>query len=115
MARRHELATNYTNLFSEIANVKSPSIVPGAKHVFYLYVIRTNMRDGLRKHLTENNIETGIHYPIPIHKQKPYLQFGGSFPITERVSAEILSLPMHPGLSNEDVENVVLAINAFFK
>jgi dTDP-4-amino-4,6-dideoxygalactose transaminase len=78
--------------------------------VYHLFVIRVSDRDGLQKQLTDANIGTGIHYPVPLHLQKAYSSMGygaGAFPVCEKVASEILSLPMYPGLEPAQQQRVV--------
>jgi dTDP-4-amino-4,6-dideoxygalactose transaminase len=83
-------------------------------HVWHLFVIRTPNRDKLQKFLSENGIQTLIHYPIPPHKQKAYQEWNGlSFPITEKIHKEVLSLPISPVMSEEEVVKVVEVLNQF--
>lgn len=85
-------------------------------HVYHLYVIRLNGRDRLQKYLNEKGIETGIHYPLPIHLQKAYKHRGGKkgeFPISEGYAPQLLSLPMYPQLSEEKIQFIVNAIKKF--
>ncbi|HZD60939.1 MAG TPA: DegT/DnrJ/EryC1/StrS family aminotransferase [Anaerolineae bacterium] len=98
----------------------TPIIKPVCKdlndHVYHLYVIRTKDRDELREHLAAQNIETGIHYPIPIHLQPSMQEYGykkGDFPVTERVVDEIVSLPMFPELEDSDIERVASEVISF--
>lgn len=86
------------------------------KHVYHLFVIRTANRDKLREYLNDHGIETGIHYPIPIHKQKAFERYGGVVPdlrVTEQVVDEILSLPMYPGLTEEEVAYIGQHVRSF--
>jgi len=88
-----------------------------SKAVYHLYIIRTQKREALQKYLSENGINTGLHYPIPLHFQNAYKRAGevnGTFPITETVAKEILSLPMFPGLTSEQIEYVVEKIKQFY-
>ncbi len=83
-------------------------------HVWHLFVIRTSQRDKLQKHLSENGIQTLIHYPIPPHKQQAYKKWNNqSFPITEKIHQEILSLPISPVLSMDETQYIVEIINKF--
>lgn len=94
-----------------------PYTSPGATHVYHLYIIRTQKRDQLREYLTQKNIETLIHYPIPIHLQKAYETFGfkkGSFPIAEELANTILSLPIYPGLAQHQQDRIICEIRNFF-
>jgi dTDP-4-amino-4,6-dideoxygalactose transaminase len=86
------------------------------KPVYHLFVVRTKEREALGNHLRELGIQTGLHYPVPLHRQKCYLGWGyqeGSFPVTERVASEILSLPMFPELTAAQQQRVADAIEAF--
>ena len=109
--QRRECAHRYQDLFS-LAQVGPglPYEAPWAKAVYHLYVVRAADRDQLQQHLAEANIGTGIHYPIPLHLQKAYSSLGytkDDFPVSERTAAEILSLPMYPGLSYDQQDQVV--------
>ena len=87
-----------------------------SRAIYHLYVIRTKDRDGLGEHLKSQGVFTGLHYPVPVHLQKCYREWGygaGSFPVTERVCGEILSLPMFPTLTAEQQQRVVAAIGAY--
>lgn len=89
-----------------------------AEHIYHLYVIRTQNRDALQRHLMEAGIASGLHYPIPIHLQLAYQELGyheGDFSITEQYAKEILSLPMYPELEPEAVDYVVNTIKTFFE
>ena len=87
-----------------------------SNHVWHLFVIRTPNRDALQKYLLENNIQTLIHYPMPPHKQEAYKKWNDlSFPITEKIHREVLSLPISPVMEMEEVERVVGIINNFIK
>jgi dTDP-4-amino-4,6-dideoxygalactose transaminase len=84
--------------------------------VYHLYVIRTRERDALQQFLQERNIVTGLHYPIPLHLQEAYAGYGfsaGEFPASEAAARELLSLPMFPGLTEEQQDLVVDAIRSF--
>ena len=87
------------------------------RHVYHLFVVETDQRDKLRLHLSDSGIETGIHYPIPLHLQPALKDLGyaaGDFQNAERLAARSLSLPMYPEMSDDDVEAVVMAIKEFF-
>jgi len=115
--RRREIAQYY------IENIKNdkvilPSYSPnrglGGSHVFHLFIIRCTNRDRLQQYLTDNGIQTLIHYPIPPHKQGAYKQMNNvTFPITEHIHNEVLSLPISPVMEWEEVERVVEVINSF--
>ena len=113
LAARKAIAKYY------VKNIKNPEIrVPAINdwdaHVFHLFPIFCSRRDELQKFLAENGVQTLIHYPIPPHKQECYAQWNHlSFPITERIHAEELSLPMSPVMTEEEVRNVVEIVNKF--
>lgn len=91
-----------------------PKIENWDSHVFHIFPIRCTRRDELQAYLTENGIQTLIHYPIPPHKQKCYKEWNDlSFPITEQIHREELSLPMSPLLTEEEVHEVVSVLNNF--
>ncbi len=102
-----------------IEHIKHPDIIlPKVdnwdRHVFHIFPIRTSRRDELRRYLTEKGIQTNIHYPIPPHKQECYRDWNNlSFPITEKIHDEELSLPMSPVITEKDIEEVVNRINDF--
>ena len=111
--RRRSIVKRY---LAEIKNKKIglPSYDGSQNHVFHLFVISTQNRDELQKYLTENNIQTQIHYPIPPHKQKALPQFNHlSFPITEKMQDEVLSLPMSPVMTDDEVDFVINVVNQF--
>jgi dTDP-4-amino-4,6-dideoxygalactose transaminase len=112
---RRILAHRYHELFADGKDsVVVPVEAPWTRGVYHLYVVRVQDREALQAHLAEAGIGTGIHYPIPLHLQKAYEHLGyknGAFPVTERVAAEIASLPMFPQLTHEQqisVTNKVL-------
>ncbi len=118
-ARRQEVAEMYRRLLSGIEEVTLPTVLDGAEHVYHLFVIRVpaEKRDALRSYLGENEIGTGLHYPIPLHLQKAYAHLGygkGDFPVAERSCGEILSVPMCPMLKDSQVEYVCEKIRSFF-
>ncbi len=102
--RRRGLAQTYEAGLPSL--VGKPQEMPWAKHVYHLYVIRTPEREQLQAWLQSKGVATGIHYPIPIHLQEAYRSYGGSdgvLPVTESITKEILSLPMYPELTAEEV------------
>lgn len=101
--RRRHLAKIYNELLSGI--VQTPVELPGNKHAYYMYVIKTKKRDELMAKLKDVGISTGVHYPIPLHLQPAYSHLKlkrGSFPVTENCAKEILSLPMFPEMTDEE-------------
>lgn len=107
-AARRAHAAIYSDSLAE--NFIVPALDPRSEHIFHLYVVRTGNRDELQQHLNSLGIQTGIHYPIPIHLQEAYRDLGlgkGSFPVTEKLADEIISLPMFPELSQHQIELVL--------
>jgi dTDP-4-amino-4,6-dideoxygalactose transaminase len=112
---RQEIARRYDNALGKL--VRTPITDPDYKHVYYMYVIRTPRRDGLKDYLAEHGIETGIHYPIPLHLLLAYRYLGhkdGDFPVAEKAAIEILSLPMYPELTKEQQDFVIKKVKDFF-
>jgi dTDP-4-amino-4,6-dideoxygalactose transaminase len=116
-AQRREAAARYRELFNEAGLGELAPFEPGwAKAVYHLYVIRVEDRENLISQLAEEKIETGIHYPVPLHLQTAYESLGyrqGDFPVTERVAAEIVSLPMFPQVTAERQACVAEHLTAF--
>jgi len=114
--QRQNAAARYDQMLSSIDGVVIPHRPTWSRPVHHLYVVRVADREGLQRHLAEAKIDTGIHYPIPLHLQKAYEAFGfkkGDFPVTEKVASEILSLPMYPQLQEAAQARVVEKIQEF--
>jgi len=115
--RRRVFAQRYTEALAGLP-VETPVERPDCRHVYHQYVIRLADRDGLLKHLEARAIKTAILYPVPIHLQRGYQErvtIGeGGMSVTERIANQILCLPIYPELSDESVEMVIKAIQAFF-
>ena len=97
-------------------SIVKPQEMPWAKHVYHLYVIRTPERDELRAWLETKGIGAGMHYPVPIHLQEAWRNYAGdnfSLPVTEKAVGEILSLPMYPELSTEEVDYICKSVQEF--
>lgn len=110
--KRHKIACAYTQALIN-TGICTPYVPAWAKSVWHLYVIRSKQRDLLQRFLSDKGIGTMIHYPIPPHQQKCYQASNISLPVCETLSKEILSLPMSPFTSIEDVEYIAKAITAF--
>ena len=110
---RREVANYY------LENIKNPEILLPTMlseegHVWHLFVIRTKKRVELQKHLSDNGIQTLIHYPIPPHKQEAYEAYNNlSFPITEQIHEEVLSLPLSAIITKEDMNKIVKVLNDY--
>lgn len=113
IALRKQVARYYIDNIKN-SNITLPNIQDWDSHVFHLFPIRCQKRDELQKYLTDNGIQTIIHYPIPPHKQECYRNMNGlSLPITEQIHNEELSLPISPVISENDIKLVVDVINAW--
>lgn len=111
--KRREVARYYIENIKH-SDITLPIISDCNAHVFHIFTIRTSRRDELQNYLTENGVQTLIHYPIPPHKQQAYAAWNElSFPITEKIHNEVLSLPISPVMSDEEVMKVVGFINEF--
>lgn len=104
------LPTQYLGLDTQNYEV----ICSGENHVWHLFVIRTQRRDALQKHLIQQGVQTLIHYPIPPHHQQAYKEWANDrYPLTERIHNEVLSLPISPVMSDGDIQTVIEAVNGF--
>lgn len=111
--RRRDHAQYYDRLLREVEAVKLPEAAAYGKHVYHIYPIRVRERDELLRSLEEKGIGCGIHYPVPVHLQEAYGDLGykeGAFPVAERACAELLSLPMFPELTNDQMDLVAAAV-----
>lgn len=114
--RRRDIAARYHAGLAGLP-VELPLTAPGNDHVFHVYAIQTDRRDALQSHLAGQGIPTIIYYPVPLHLQRCYADYGwkgGDFPVTERVASRILPLPMYPELTDDQVLRVIDAIRSFF-
>ncbi len=115
--QRRQVAGWYRELLEEILEVSLPFEPAKCRSVYHLYVLRTPLRDDLMRHLAANSIGSGLHYPIPLHRQNAYRTRSFSsreYPVAEKASGQILSLPMYPQLSREQVVYVSRVIRDFF-
>jgi dTDP-4-amino-4,6-dideoxygalactose transaminase len=101
------------NLYNELladSEVETPAEMPWARHVYHVYTVRSDERDGLQAALQAEGIQTGIHYPVPVHLQPAYSDLGygrGAFPRSESAAQQVLSLPLYPELPPQAVAEVV--------
>lgn len=111
--RRKDIADYYLNNINN-NEIILPKLVDRESHVFHLFVIRTSKRDELLDYLLNKEIQVQIHYPVPPHKQKAYKEWKKLyFPITEKIHKEILSLPISPVLTDNEVKKIVETVNSF--
>lgn len=110
---RREISKFYRN------NINNPKIILPVveneeSHVWHLFVIRTEHREDLQSYLADKKIQSMIHYPIPPHKQKAYLEWNNrNMPITEKIHNEVLSLPVSPVMNDEEMRTVVEVVNGW--
>jgi dTDP-4-amino-4,6-dideoxygalactose transaminase len=108
--RRQEAALLYNELLKPYEEIVTPKVPEECEAVWHLYVIRYSDREGLKEYLNKNGIKTGLHYPLPLHLQPAYEYLGlkkGSFPNAEVACSEVLSLPMFPFITTDEIEFVV--------
>jgi dTDP-4-amino-4,6-dideoxygalactose transaminase len=114
--RRARLAARYADGLAGLP-ITVPRPRPGANHVFHRYVLACDHRDGLKSHLASAEIGSGIHYPLPVHRQDGYAQrvrLAGKLTVTDRLAASILSLPMYPELQEEEVDRIIATIRSYY-
>ncbi|MCK6616987.1 MAG: DegT/DnrJ/EryC1/StrS family aminotransferase [Cyclobacteriaceae bacterium] len=115
--RRNQIAWQYTYTLKKVAGLTLPQIRPGTTHTFHIYCLRTRLRDALKKFLDEKGIETAIHYPLGLPSTAAYRNFGHKptdFPVTHALQHEVLSLPVFPELTTEEVTFVCSTLSDFF-
>lgn len=111
---RRSHAAEYTRRLNGTA-ASAPTERPASRHVYHQYVVRVPERDAWRAALTEAGVQTGVHYPIPVHLQPAYADLGyssGDFPIAEQAAAEVLSLPMFPEMTDQQIESIAIVFRA---
>jgi dTDP-4-amino-4,6-dideoxygalactose transaminase len=117
-ARRHTIAQRYSEALAGVEGLQLPVVADAADAVWHLYVVRTAQREALQEFLRERGIGTLIHYPIPPHLQEAYADLGhdvGSFPLSEAIHREVLSLPIGPTMSDDEVEQVIAAMTEYYR
>jgi len=115
-ARNHHAAA-YRNGLSGVGDLDFQERIPESSHNYHLFIVTTGSRDQLRQHLEAAGVETGIHYPLPIHLQPAYADLNnreGAFPRSERLAKRMLSLPMFPELTAAQIDYVVSTVQGFF-
>ena len=114
---RRENAARYRRLLAGVGKIVLPEETDHNVHVYHQYTIRAGRRDELRAHLARRQITTAVYYPVPLHLQPCFSGLGGrrgQFPVAERASSEVLSLPVFPELGQERQEEVGWAIREFY-
>jgi dTDP-4-amino-4,6-dideoxygalactose transaminase len=111
-------ASSYSELLKGITDLRLPMVRPGTSHTFHLYVIRTSRRDELKKYLSENGIQTLVHYPSTLPNLPAYKHMNlpvGNFPVSSKLQEEVLSLPIYPELQETQIIYICQKIREFFK
>ena len=109
--RRRAIAARYD---AELRGVITPSVRPGVTHVYHQYTLRVNERDAFAERLKQRGVGSAIYYPIPVDRQKPFVALGygdASYPVSDRLTEQVLSIPVHPALSDDEVTAVIDAVN----
>lgn len=113
--KREKIATNYTKQLLDLP-IKFQKVNPATKSANHLFVILTKERDKLKKHLLSKQIDSDIHYPYPVYRQKAFSKFSnGPLKVTDDIQGKILSLPIFPHLKEEDQNKIIFEIRNFFK
>lgn len=107
---RRAHAARYNQL---LEGVVTPTEAPWARHVYHMYAVRSERRDELQQWLASRGVGTGMHYPIAVHQQPPFADLAGDFPVSEALAREVLSLPMFPEMTEEQLQTVAEAVRAF--
>lgn len=108
---RRENAARYDKLLSSVPGVVAPKVAPWAEHVYHQYTIRVPHRDALQKTLADQGVPTTVYYPVPMHQQGMYQSLPQrTLPVSEKAAAEVVSLPIYPELSVQQIERVAQAI-----
>ena len=113
--QRRKLSKTYSEKLGGVVSL--PLEMPGRKHIFHLFVVRSKLRNALQEHLSKAGVATIIHYPLPVPMQPYFAQngfFRGSFAVASKLSGEILSLPIYPELSGEEADFVCSSVKSFF-
>jgi len=117
-AKRIENAERYDSAFHELRDfVRTPHRRTGVRHVYHLYIVRVQRRDELLRHLVAHGIDAKVHYPIPLHLQEASRYLGyklGDFPLSEADAEQIMTLPAHQHLTNEQIDFVIDQVKEFY-
>jgi dTDP-4-amino-4,6-dideoxygalactose transaminase len=116
--RRREIAMRYNQALAGVAGVTTPPTDPANEHIFHQYTIRAERRDALSNHLKGRGIGHKVYYPLALHEQPCFAYLGvprGALPLTERATAEVVSLPIYPELTSEQQDAVIAAVREFYQ
>jgi len=114
---RRSHAARYLEALGDVDGVELPATLPGNDHVYNQFTVRVRDRDGLRAHLSDNRIGSGIYYPVPLHLQPCFRHLGyreGDLPVSEALSSSVLSLPVVPELDEEQIDAVIFRIREYY-
>ena len=115
--RRQEIASRYLDAFSDQDWLELPVVRPEIEHAWHLFVVQVDERERFMGHLAEQGVASGIHYPIPCHRQPVYADHPqhaeGTLPYTERICERIVSIPIHPLHTEEEIKRVVKAVCSY--
>ncbi|MBC5993212.1 DegT/DnrJ/EryC1/StrS family aminotransferase [Pontibacter cellulosilyticus] len=117
-AERQRLANVYLQELNGVGDLLLPQTAESCSHVYHIFNIRTKQRDALQNYLREQGICTAIHYPVPVHLQPAYIFLGygaGDFPVAEELALTSISLPLFPGLTEQEQERVIKAVREFYQ
>jgi dTDP-4-amino-4,6-dideoxygalactose transaminase len=115
---RRRLADRYFDALRGVGDLRLPPVPSGSDPVWHLFVIRTGEPARLTEHLADRGIQSGRHYPLPVHLTQAYAHLGyeaGAFPVAEALARECLSLPIFPGMTEEEFDHVVASVKEFFE
>jgi dTDP-4-amino-4,6-dideoxygalactose transaminase len=116
-ASRRAIAARYNEAFGGTEGLQLPQAANHVEHVYHQFVVQVEERDSMVEYLHENGIYCGVHYPVPVHMHSAYESAGwreGQFPVSERLAQRILSLPMFPEMTQDQIETVVGVVQGFF-
>ena len=116
--KRREHAAYYSKAFAGLRGVTTPVVERANEHIFHQYTLRAERRDELLAHLKAKDIGCAVYYPIPLHRQECFAALGykeGRLPVSERAAREVLSLPIFPELTREQMDTVVGAVREFYR
>ena len=117
VTRRQEIASRYLDAFSDLDWLELPVVRPEIEHAWHLFVVQIEQRERFMEHLAEQGIASGIHYPIPCHRQPVYADHPqhaeGTLPYTERICERIVSIPIHPLHTEEEIKRVIKAVCSY--
>jgi len=113
VADRRSNAARITEAVRDVPSLTPPTEPDGRRHAYHQYTVRCEDREAFRAHLDERDVATGVYYPRPIHRQPAYADVSADAPVAERTTDEVVSLPVHQGLSRDDVDQIIDSISTY--